>query len=94
MAGCKKADRNRKKSPAMQRYKGSGRMQINKLKKQAREERMQRQKTARKAAGKVKERGLTRKIRRSHGKTQRGQKNHSTMQQKQLAEALQRTLQP
>ena len=78
--GCAKADRNRK-SVQNTHYKISNRLKTNKERRKRREEKRQAKKSARYFDGKIKERGLTRKLRRKHG--QKAQRTHSTGQQKQ-----------
>lgn len=94
MAGCKKADRKRKKSPAQARYRASGRSETNRLRKQLKEETTQKKKTQRYFDGKIKERGLTRKLRRKHETKKTGysatKQQQTTKTVSQLRIALQR----
>lgn len=86
MAGCKKVDRKRKKSPAQARYRAANRSETNRLRKQAKEEKAQKRKAQRYFDGKIKERGLTRKLRRKHGKATKT--GHSTTKQEQTTKTV------
>ena len=85
MAGCKKADRNRK-SVQNTVYKNGNKKEVNKRRKMAKDEKRQAKKLNREFLGKITPRGTARKIARKGG-VKHGKKADSQYFTKQIAKA-------